>query len=68
MIVGRDVPVLTNRQREISGLLAAGRNNKEIASELGISRRTVEDHRSAIYEKMGVRNVVELTRKILGAA
>lgn len=67
MIVGRDKEVLTDRQREISGLLAAGRNNKEIASELGISRRTVEDHRSVIYDKMGVRNVVELTRKLLGA-
>lgn len=64
--MGRDNRVLTDRQREISRLLASGRNNKEIATELGISRRTVEDHRSVIYDKMGVRNVVELTRKILG--
>jgi two-component system response regulator DctR len=64
--VGRDSQVLTDRQREISRLLAYGRSNKEIANDLGISRRTVEDHRSAIYDKMGVRNVVELTRKILG--
>lgn len=58
---------LTERQREISSLLANGRKNKEIAKELGISRRTVEDHRSAIYGKLGVHNVVELTRKLLGA-
>jgi two-component system response regulator DctR len=65
--VGRETTALTDRQREISKLLAFGRNNKEIANELGISRRTVEDHRSAIYDKLGVRNVVELTRKLLGA-
>lgn len=58
---------LTVRQREISDLLANGWNNKEIAGKLGISRRTVEDHRASIYDKLGVRNVVELTRKMLGA-
>jgi two-component system response regulator DctR len=58
---------LTVRQREISDLLAKGWNNKEIANKLGIGRRTVEDHRAAIYDKLGVRNVVELTRKMLGA-
>ncbi len=58
---------LTHRQQEVSSFLARGWTNKEIANELGISRRTVEDHRGAIYDKLGVRNVVELTRKILGA-
>lgn len=58
---------LTRRQQEISALLATGLNNKEIANRLGISRRTVEDHRGAIYERLGVRNAVELTRKVLGA-
>lgn len=58
---------LTARQTEISALLALGWSNKEIANKLGISRRTVEDHRGAIYDKLGVRNAVELTRKVLGA-
>lgn len=57
---------LTRRQREVSDLLARGWNNKEIGNKLGISRRTVEDHRSDILKKLGVRNVVELTRKMLG--
>lgn len=57
---------LTTRQREISDLIAKGWSNKDVAHKLGISRRTVEDHRAAIYDKLGVRNAVELTRKILG--
>lgn len=58
---------LTARQSEICGYLVKGWQNKEIAQKLGISRRTVEDHRAMIYERLGVRNVVELTRKMLGA-
>lgn len=57
---------LTARQREVSDLIAKGWSNKEIAHQLGISRRTAEDHRGAIYDKLGVRNAVELTRKLLG--
>lgn len=58
---------LTHRQREISEYLAKGWSNKDVANKLGISRRTVEDHRAAIFDKLGVRNAVELTRKMLGA-
>jgi len=58
---------LTIRQCEVSDLIAKGWTSKEIANKLGISRRTVEDHRSAIFEKLGVRNAVELTRRMLGA-
>ena len=57
---------LTRRQRQVSELLAKGLRNKQIAEELGISPRTVEDHRSVIFEKLCVRNAVELTRKLLG--
>lgn len=67
MNAARRKPDLTARQQEISALLALGWSNKEIANKLGISRRTVEDHRGAIYERLGVRNAVELTRKVLGA-
>jgi len=44
-----------------------GWSSKEISREVGLSRRTVEDHRSEIFKKVGVRNAVELTRKMLGA-
>jgi len=58
---------LTRRQAQVCELLAVGKTNKEIAAELRMAARTVETHRAAIYEKMGVRNVVELVRKTLGA-
>lgn len=57
---------LTRRQREIADLLSKGFANKEIAERLEINRRTVEEHRAKIYVKMGVRNAVQLTRKMLG--
>lgn len=57
---------LTRRQREVSGLIALGLTNAEIAAELKLSVRTVETHREEIFDRMGVRNAVELTRKMLG--
>jgi len=53
---------LTQRDREVMERVLAGKYNKVIADELGISMRTVEVHRSAILRKMGVRNAVELAR------
>jgi len=53
---------LTSREREVLGLLLAGRLNKQIADELALAIRTVEVHRSRVLEKMGVRNAVELAR------
>ena len=52
--------VLTDREREILQLLAEGKVNKEVASALGISVKTVETHRSAIMRKLGVNSIVEL--------
>jgi DNA-binding NarL/FixJ family response regulator len=47
--------------------MVEGKSNKEIARDLGISSRTVEDHRCDIYRRMGVTNAVALVRKIFGA-
>lgn len=58
---------LTAKQQQVCDLVAMGWTSKEIAQKLGIGPRTVESHRDAIYEKLGVRNAVELTRKTLGA-
>lgn len=52
----------TTREREIIRLLAAGKGNKEIASELGIAVRTVETHRSRIMMKTGCHSLSELIR------
>jgi DNA-binding NarL/FixJ family response regulator len=53
---------LTPRQREVLQLVAEGRTGKEIASSLGISIKTVEFHKSAIMQELGLRSVAELTR------
>ena len=51
---------LTPRQREILQLLAEGKSAKEIASALGLSARTVEDHKYRLMETLGIENSAEL--------
>lgn len=53
---------LTHRERQVMELVVAGRLNKVIADELGISMRTVEVHRAHVFEKMRVKTAVELAR------
>lgn len=55
---------LTAREREVMNLILAGKFNKVIADELNIAMRTVEVHRSRIFEKMGVRSAVELSQLV----
>jgi DNA-binding CsgD family transcriptional regulator len=45
---------LTEREAEVVRLVASGKANKEIASELGLSQKTVERHLSNIFAKLGV--------------
>jgi two-component system response regulator DctR len=51
---------LTERERDVMRLVVEGLPNKLIASQLDISVRTVEVHRSRIFEKMEVKSAVEL--------
>jgi two-component system response regulator FixJ len=53
---------LSEREREIMHLLAAGHPNKIVADRLGISVRTVEVHRAHIMEKLHARNLGDLVR------
>jgi DNA-binding NarL/FixJ family response regulator len=53
---------LTPRQLEVREFVARGWSSKEIARKLELSTRTVEDHRRDIFERMAVRNVVEMMR------
>jgi two-component system response regulator DctR len=59
---------LTEREAEVMRLVVAGRPNKLIADELGISVRTVEVHRARVFEKMNVRSAVELANLLRGRA
>jgi DNA-binding NarL/FixJ family response regulator len=53
---------LTPREREVVQLLSEGQSNKEVASELGISVKTVETHRSVIMRKLRLRAFSDLVR------
>ena len=61
-IVEERLSKLTDREHQVLQLLLKGSLNKEIASELGLSRRTVEVHRSRIREKMQARGIADLIR------
>lgn len=54
---------LTKRENQILKLAVSGMTNKDIASELKISKRTTEVHRFNLMKKMGVKNVLELSKK-----
>jgi DNA-binding NarL/FixJ family response regulator len=53
---------LSDREREVVQLLSDGKSNKEIASRLHISIKTVETHRAAIMRKLGLKSITELVR------
>lgn len=55
---------LTTREREVCDLICRGFSNKETARKLGISARTVEDHRLQAMKKYRAENVVQLVRKV----
>ncbi|HEY9344850.1 MAG TPA: response regulator, partial [Inquilinus sp.] len=59
---------LSARQRQIMELVLAGQPSKNIAADLGISQRTVENHRAAIMKKTGSRSLPALARLALAAA
>jgi DNA-binding CsgD family transcriptional regulator len=59
---------LTPRQRQIMEVVLAGHPSKNIAVDLGISQRTVENHRHAIMKKTGSKSIPALARVALAAA
>jgi two-component system CheB/CheR fusion protein len=64
----RQLAELTLREREIMDLVLAGHASKNIAAQLGISQRTVENHRAAIMKKTGSTSLPALARLALTAA
>lgn len=65
--VGARLSELTPRERQVMDLIIAGRLNKQIADELGLSPRTVEKHRAQIMSKMEANTVAELVHMVLQA-
>ena len=62
------VASLTARQRQVMTLVLAGHPSKNIAADLGISQRTVDNHRAAIMRKTGSKSLPALIRLAIAAA
>ena len=58
---------LTSREVEVLQLIAEGKANKETASELSISIKTVEKHRQALMQKLNIHDIASLTRYAISA-
>ncbi|MGY8863941.1 MAG: response regulator transcription factor, partial [Pseudomonadales bacterium] len=56
---------LTNREQQVAALVVDGRANKVIASDLGISERTVEVHRASVMVKLEVKTLAQLVKSYL---
>ena len=61
---GNEEAKLTRREVEIGRLVADGLSSQQIADKLFISPRTVEAHRANLMKKVGVKNAIELVKKI----
>lgn len=59
---------LTPREREVMEMIVAGRHNRDIADEMGISTRTVEVHKARVMQKLKVDSIAQLVRLSLGVA
>lgn len=58
---------LTPREHEVMEMVTEGRSNKEIATGLGVSAKTVEAHRARVMEKMEAGSLAELVRMVIAA-
>jgi FixJ family two-component response regulator len=61
-----DYASLSRREREVMGLVASGRLNKQVGAELGISEITVKAHRGNVMRKMNAGSLADLVKKASG--
>jgi two-component system CheB/CheR fusion protein len=62
------IAVLTSRERQVMDMIIAGQPNKIIAADLGVSQRTVENHRAAVMKKTCSKSLSDLIRLAIAAA
>ncbi len=62
---GRSDAELTERERDIAELVAAGSSNKQVAATLFLSEKTVENALTRVYAKLGVRSRTQLAREVV---
>ena len=67
LVTAGTVEPLTDREREIAFLAANGQTSRQIADQLYLSYRTVNNHLQHVYDKLGARGRSEL-RRALGLA
>jgi two-component system response regulator FixJ len=67
MTAHADLEKLSERERQVLDGVIAGKQNKVIAHDLGLSPRTVEVYRANVMSKMNVDSLPELVRKVLSA-
>lgn len=58
--------VLSDRETQVARLVAGGASNREIAEKLSITERTVKAHLSAVFEKLGLRDRLQLSLRVNG--
>ena len=64
----KQIASLTSRQRQVMDMVLAGHPSKNIASDLGISQRTVENHRASIMERTQTKSIPALARLAIMAS
>lgn len=62
--IRRRLATLTPRERQVLAGVAVGKQNKQIASELGVVEKTIKVHRAHVMEKMGARSLAALVRMV----
>jgi len=60
-VKSHDGPMISRRQRQVLGLLAVGKSNKEIAAELGLTARTIKAHVTELLRRIGAPNRIGLS-------
>lgn len=63
-----DLSLLSEREAQVARAVAAGQSNKEVAEQLFISERTVKAHLGAVFDKLGLRDRVQLVLHLSGDA